>query len=211
MIREQLNDVAEANGAPPPDVTVTIAIPGGERLAEKTMNRRLGIVGGLSVLGTTGIVVPYSCASWIHAIHRGIDVARAAGLGHIAAATGTTSERRGAAPVRAARACADRYGRFCRRHAQVPAPSSGAASDLGRRVREAGQAGRRPSRPAFEPQPYRPGMLAALLADAGARRRRLPPRRSATAPPKSSTSPARSARPWPNAWPAGRARSRWRR
>src|SRR6478735_9406372 len=93
MIREQLDDVAEANGAPPPDVTVTIAIPCVEALAEKTMNRRLGIVGGLSVLGTTGIVVPYSCASWIHAIHRGIDVARAAGLGHIAAATGATSER----------------------------------------------------------------------------------------------------------------------
>ncbi len=93
MIREQLNDVAEANGAPPPDVLVTIAIPGGERLAEKTMNRRLGIVGGLSVLGTTGVVVPYSCASWIHAIHRGIDVARAAGIRHIAAATGTTSEK----------------------------------------------------------------------------------------------------------------------
>jgi cobalt-precorrin-5B (C1)-methyltransferase len=45
------------------------------------------------VLGTTGIVVPYSCSSWIHAIHRGIDVARAAGQGHIAAATGSTSER----------------------------------------------------------------------------------------------------------------------
>src|ERR1700722_5448889 len=93
MIREALNDFAEANGAPPPDVTVTVAIPGGARLAEKTMNARLGIVGGLAILGPTGIVVPYSCASWVHSIHRGIDVARAAGLDHIAAATGTTSER----------------------------------------------------------------------------------------------------------------------
>jgi cobalt-precorrin-5B (C1)-methyltransferase len=56
------------------------------------MNARLGIVGGLSILGTTGIVVPYSCSSWIHSIQRGIDVARAAGLEHIAAATGATSE-----------------------------------------------------------------------------------------------------------------------
>ncbi|HEX3538304.1 MAG TPA: cobalt-precorrin-5B (C(1))-methyltransferase [Stellaceae bacterium] len=93
MIAEALIDLAEANDAPPPDLTVTISIPGGERLAERTMNARLGIVGGLSVLGTTGVVVPYSCSSWIHAIHRGIDVARAAGLGHIAAATGSTSER----------------------------------------------------------------------------------------------------------------------
>ena len=93
MICETLADLAEANGAPAPDLEVTIAIPGGERLAEKTMNARLGIVGGLSVLGTTGVVIPYSCSSWIHAIQRGIDVARAAGFHHIAAATGTTSER----------------------------------------------------------------------------------------------------------------------
>ena len=66
--------------------------PGGERLAERTLNGRLGIVGGLSVLGTTGIVVPYSCAAWIDSIHRGIDVARAIGLRHVAGATGNTSE-----------------------------------------------------------------------------------------------------------------------
>ena len=74
------------------DVTVEISIPGGKKIAERTLNGRLGIVGGLSILGTTGIVVPYSCSAWIHSIHRGIDVARAAGLDHVAGATGSTSE-----------------------------------------------------------------------------------------------------------------------
>jgi cobalt-precorrin-5B (C1)-methyltransferase len=89
MIAGALEEVA----GHPPDVAVTISIPGGEVLAKRTMNGRLGIMGGLSILGTTGIVVPYSCSAWIHSIHRGIDVARAAGLEHIAAATGSTSER----------------------------------------------------------------------------------------------------------------------
>ncbi len=80
------------SAAAPPDLIITVSIPGGEALAAKTMNGRLGIVGGLSVLGTTGIVIPYSCSSWIHSIQRGIDVARAAGLTHVAAATGSTSE-----------------------------------------------------------------------------------------------------------------------
>jgi cobalt-precorrin-5B (C1)-methyltransferase len=93
MIRETLDEAAAENGLPPPDATVRISIPGGERLAARTMNARLGIAGGLSILGTTGIVIPYSCASWIHAIGRGIDVARAAGLSHVAAATGEVSER----------------------------------------------------------------------------------------------------------------------
>ena len=53
------------------------AFPAATPSREKTMNSRLGILGGLSILGTTGIVVPYSCAAWIHSIHRGIDVARA--------------------------------------------------------------------------------------------------------------------------------------
>ncbi len=79
-------------GGPGVPISITVSIPGGETLAEKTLNGRLGIEGGLSVLGTTGVVIPYSCSSWIHSIHRGVDVARASGLTHIAAATGRTSE-----------------------------------------------------------------------------------------------------------------------
>jgi cobalt-precorrin-5B (C1)-methyltransferase len=91
MIRAAIEEVAAANGRTA-DVDVEIAIPGGEALAARTVNARLGIVGGLSILGTTGIVVPYSCAAWIHSIYSGIDVARAGGFAHVAGSTGSTSE-----------------------------------------------------------------------------------------------------------------------
>jgi cobalt-precorrin-5B (C1)-methyltransferase len=91
MMSEAVREIAEQHSARP-DLEIEISIPGGATLAKRTLNGRLGIAGGLSVLGTTGIVIPYSCSSWIHSIHRGIDVARAAGLAHLAAATGSTSE-----------------------------------------------------------------------------------------------------------------------
>ncbi|TAJ91907.1 MAG: cobalt-precorrin-5B (C(1))-methyltransferase [Reyranella sp.] len=91
MMRQAIAEVAGQFGGRG-DVIVEISIPGGLALAAKTMNGRLGIVGGLSILGTTGIVVPYSCAAWVHSIHRGIDVAVATGLDHVAGATGSTSE-----------------------------------------------------------------------------------------------------------------------
>src|SRR6056297_587213 len=77
----------------PADVDITLSIPGGKALAAKTWNPRLGITGGLSVLGTTGIVRTFSCAAWIASIHRGIDVARATGIAHVAGCTGATSEQ----------------------------------------------------------------------------------------------------------------------
>ncbi len=92
MMREAIAALAAEHGDGG-DVEIEIAVPGGAALAARTWNPRLGITGGLSILGTTGVVVPYSCSAWIHSIHRGIDVARAAGLDRVAGCTGSTSER----------------------------------------------------------------------------------------------------------------------
>ncbi|TCK21340.1 cobalt-precorrin-5B (C(1))-methyltransferase [Pseudonocardia endophytica] len=91
LITESLVGIATDNDGTA-DVVVEVWIVGGAELARHTWNPRLGIVGGLSVLGTTGVVIPYSCSAWIDSIRRGVDVARAVGFHHVGAATGSTSE-----------------------------------------------------------------------------------------------------------------------
>ncbi|MFT2111113.1 cobalt-precorrin-5B (C(1))-methyltransferase [Marinomonas sp. 2405UD68-3] len=91
MMREHLESLAKQykyTGG----FSVSVGVEDGENIALKTMNPRLGILGGLSILGTTGIVRPFSCAAYIASIHQGIDVAKSNGIKHIAATTGNASE-----------------------------------------------------------------------------------------------------------------------
>lgn len=83
--------VREATGEE--KVTVTISVPNGEALAKKTLNHRLGIVGGLSILGTTGIVRPVSAEAWTATIEASLQVAKEAGHTEVVLSTGRTSEK----------------------------------------------------------------------------------------------------------------------
>ncbi|HXG74775.1 MAG TPA: cobalt-precorrin-5B (C(1))-methyltransferase [Candidatus Nitrosotenuis sp.] len=91
MIIENLtlagNDILKKNG-----IKVTISVPKGEEIAQKTDNPRLGIVGGISILGTTGIVIPYSTASFAAAIRQSIDVTLAMKDDTVVLTTGGRSE-----------------------------------------------------------------------------------------------------------------------
>jgi cobalt-precorrin-5B (C1)-methyltransferase len=91
-MREAVAALATAHGGTG-DVVLELSVDGGADIATRTWNPRLGILGGLSILGTTGIVVPYSCSAWIDSIRRGVDVARAVGHQHVAGCTGSTSEQ----------------------------------------------------------------------------------------------------------------------
>ncbi len=71
---------------------LSVGVEDGARLARSTMNARLGIRNGLSILGTTGIVRPFSCAAWIASVRQAIDVACANGHQHLGVATGSSSE-----------------------------------------------------------------------------------------------------------------------
>lgn len=76
----------------PGTLTFTVSIPNGVELAKKTLNERLGIVDGLSILGTTGIVKPISTKAWTDTVDASIDVALACGSRMVVLSTGRTSE-----------------------------------------------------------------------------------------------------------------------
>jgi cobalt-precorrin-5B (C1)-methyltransferase len=77
----------------PCTLEITISVPNGEELAKKTLNSRLGIAGGISILGTTGIVKPVSSEAWTATITSSMDVARAAGRKEVVLSAGRTSEK----------------------------------------------------------------------------------------------------------------------
>jgi cobalt-precorrin-5B (C1)-methyltransferase len=72
---------------------VTLSVPGGEAMAQKTLNARLGILGGISILGTTGIVRPYSTAAFRASVVQAIDVAANQGQTHVVLTTGGRTEK----------------------------------------------------------------------------------------------------------------------
>ena len=86
MINAALDEVTDR------PVIVTFSVPGGQAMAAKTTNDRLGIVGGISILGTTGIVKPFSTASYRASVVQQIDVAAAQGHDMVVLATGSRSE-----------------------------------------------------------------------------------------------------------------------
>lgn len=91
MIKDNVNEVAkdvlEKNG-----IKIIISVPKGKELALKTDNPRLGILGGISILGTSGIVIPYSTASFAAAVRQNLDVSLAMGNDTVVLATGGRSE-----------------------------------------------------------------------------------------------------------------------
>ena len=92
MIRAAVAEVLDEASRGEASLEVQIFVRDGEKLAEKTLNRRLGVIGGLSILGTTGIVRPVSAKAWTDTIEASMQVARAAGLTEVILATGRTSE-----------------------------------------------------------------------------------------------------------------------
>ncbi len=87
-VTEALGDVLSTRG-----VRVIISVPRGEVIAKRTLNSRLGIVGGISILGTTGIVAPFSLSAYTASVAKALGVAVAMGCKQVVLTTGRRSER----------------------------------------------------------------------------------------------------------------------
>jgi cobalt-precorrin-5B (C1)-methyltransferase len=90
MITQSVGEVVDLSQQ---GVRVVISVPGGERMARKTTNARLGIIGGISILGTTGIVRPFSTASWRASVEQAISVLAAQGEDTVVLCTGGRTEK----------------------------------------------------------------------------------------------------------------------
>lgn len=96
MIRETAQAVLDEYGTKR-GIKIVISVPEGEEIAKKTLNGRLGILGGISILGTRGVVVPFSTAAYKASVAQAINVAKEAGCDHIVLSTGGKSESFGMA------------------------------------------------------------------------------------------------------------------
>lgn len=91
MITNEIEQLLHSHGLHS-GVSVRISVPGGSELAKKTFNPRLGITGGISIIGTSGIVRPFSSEAFVNSIRKEIQVARALGCPSIVINSGAKSE-----------------------------------------------------------------------------------------------------------------------
>ena len=93
MMAESVSAASQDAGLDPEAGFVAqVAVTDGEEIAKKTTNARLGVLGGISILGSTGVVQPFSTAAWRASVHLAVDVAATNGLDHVVLSTGTRSE-----------------------------------------------------------------------------------------------------------------------
>ena len=91
MITNEIEQLLHSHGLHS-GVSIRISVPGGSELAQKTFNPRLGIIGGISIIGTSGIVRPFSSEAFVNSIRKEIQVARALGCTRIVINSGAKSE-----------------------------------------------------------------------------------------------------------------------
>ncbi|MFH1057910.1 MAG: cobalt-precorrin-5B (C(1))-methyltransferase CbiD [Pseudomonadota bacterium] len=143
MIAAALSEAWELAGdGGPLHARATISVARGEELAQRTLNPRLGIVGGISILGTSGLVRPMSHEAYTATIESALSVAVAAGIREVVFTTGGRSEKRAMAlrpdlPAQAFVQIADFFGFALERAAALDFARVGLVSYFGKAVKQA--------------------------------------------------------------------------